>query len=77
MTTPFDKVLFYVDAGSIVSRVILLDAQGGRNRFDFVAAKVDVPVAPAQFHIDPPPGVSFFVPPNGAPPPVVPYLSAN
>src|SRR5580658_9377718 len=56
----YSKVLFYVDsATSQVRRVMIIDGQGNRNRFDFVTPRVNDPVTPAQFLFTPPPGTSI------------------
>jgi outer membrane lipoprotein carrier protein len=62
-TPAYAKVLFYVDAAtSQVRRVMIIDGQGNRNRFDFVNPRVNDPVAPAQFTFAPPPGTSVIHP---------------
>ncbi len=59
----YSKVLFYVDtATSQVRRVMIIDGQGNRNRFDFVNPRVNEPVAPSQFSFIPPPGTSIIHP---------------
>jgi outer membrane lipoprotein carrier protein len=59
----YSKVLFYVDAAtSQVRRVMIIDAQGNRNRFDFSAPKVNVQVNPARFQFSPPPGTTIVKP---------------
>jgi outer membrane lipoprotein carrier protein len=59
----YSKVLFYVDtATSQVRRVMIIDGQGNRNRFDFVTPRVNDPVTPAQFSFTPPPGTSIIRP---------------
>lgn len=71
----YTKILFYMDAGSEdVRRVLLLDGQGNRNRFDFNATKLDQPVGRHQFVFTAPPGVSVILPPPSAPPPPAPAL---
>ena len=56
-TPAYQKMLLYVDAQTNqVRRVLLLDAQGNRNRFDFLDPKVNEP---------PPRGEFTFVPPRG------------
>jgi outer membrane lipoprotein carrier protein len=53
----YQTIILYVDMGSSqVRRVLLLDAQGNRNRFDFTDTEVNRP---------PPPGEFVFVPPKG------------
>jgi outer membrane lipoprotein carrier protein len=59
----YTKVLFYVDsATSQVRRVMIIDGQGNRNRFDFVTPRVNDPVPPAEFSFTPPPGTSIVRP---------------
>jgi outer membrane lipoprotein carrier protein len=62
-TPTYSKVLFFVDADtSQVRRVMIIDGQGNRNRFDFVNPKVNEPVTPGQFTFSPPPGTSVVRP---------------
>src|SRR5580692_401666 len=62
-TPGYSKVLFYVDtATSQVRRVMVIDGQGNRNRFDFVNPKINQPVGPNQFKFTPPPGTSIVRP---------------
>jgi outer membrane lipoprotein carrier protein len=62
-TPAYAKVLFYVDAAtSQVRRVMIIDGQGNRNRFDFVNPRVNDPVAPGQFTFTPPAGTSVVHP---------------
>jgi outer membrane lipoprotein carrier protein len=62
-TPSYSKVLFFVDSGtSQVRRVMIIDGQGNRNRFDFEAPKVNLPVAPDLFKFTPPPGTSIIHP---------------
>ena len=57
---PYSKVLFYVDkASSQVRRVMIIDGQGNRNRFDFANPKVNEPVKPDHFTFTPPPGTTI------------------
>ncbi len=59
----YAKVLFYVDAGtSQVRRVMIIDGQGNRNRFDFENPKINEPVPLGQFTFTPPPGTSVVRP---------------
>lgn len=56
-------VLFYVDAKtSQIRRVMIIDAQQNRNRFDFIAPKVNEPVSDAQFHFVVPKGATVVKP---------------
>lgn len=62
-TPAYQKVLFYVDAGTFqVRRVLVLDGQGNRNRFDFSNPRVNEPTNPTQFVFTPPPGTSVVRP---------------
>jgi len=59
----YEKVLFYVDtATSQVRRVLIIDGQGNRNRFDFVNPVVNIAVQPTQFQFSPPPGTTIVKP---------------
>lgn len=59
----YAKVLFYVDtATSQVRRVMIVDGQGNRNRFDFKDPRVNLPVTPNQFNFTPPPGTTVVKP---------------
>jgi outer membrane lipoprotein carrier protein len=62
-TPAYSKVLFYVDQGtSQVRRVMIIDGQGNRNRFDFDQPRVNVPAPPDLFKYTPPPGTSIIHP---------------
>ncbi|MDP9034842.1 MAG: outer membrane lipoprotein carrier protein LolA [Myxococcota bacterium] len=62
-TPAYSKVLFYVDtATSQVRRVMIIDGQGNRNRFDFVNPRVNEPVKAGEFSFTPPPGTSVVRP---------------
>lgn len=62
-TPAYTKVLFYVDsATSQVRRVLIVDGQGNRNRFDFENPKVNVQVAANQFTFTPPAGTQVIRP---------------
>ncbi|OJY15251.1 MAG: hypothetical protein BGO98_22690 [Myxococcales bacterium 68-20] len=59
----YTKVLFYVDTSTFhVRRALIVDAQGNRNRFDFVDPKVNVQVSDATFKLVPPPGTQVIKP---------------
>ncbi len=59
----YQKVLFYVDtATSQVRRVLIVDGQGNRNRFDFENPKVNEPIPADRFKFVPPPGTSVVKP---------------
>jgi len=59
----YTKVLFYVDSQtSQVRSVMIIDAQGNRNRFVFTGPKVNEPVRPNEFQFTPPPGTSIVHP---------------
>ncbi|MCC6524659.1 MAG: outer membrane lipoprotein carrier protein LolA [Polyangiaceae bacterium] len=56
-TPAFVRVLFLADLGSGgVRRVLVLDAQGNRNRFDFAAPTLDATIPAREFSLVPPPG---------------------
>lgn len=62
-TPAYQKVLFFVDSStSQVRRVIILDAQGNRNTFDFKSPKVNEPVPEETFRFTPPPGTQIIHP---------------
>jgi outer membrane lipoprotein carrier protein len=62
-TPAYQKVLLYVDsATSQVRRVLILDAQGNRNRFDFDNPLVNTPVPPGSFTFTPPAGTQIVKP---------------
>jgi outer membrane lipoprotein carrier protein len=62
-TPAYQKMLLYVDAQTNqVRRVLILDAQGNRNRFDFSAPVVNQPVAKGEFDFTPPPGTRVIRP---------------
>lgn len=62
-TPAYQKLLFYVDAATFqVRRVLLIDAQKNRNRFDFEGARVNERVDPALFRFAPPPGTNVIKP---------------
>jgi outer membrane lipoprotein-sorting protein len=57
------QVLLYVDAGtSQVRRVLILDAQGNRNRFDFNTPLVNTPIPSGEFTFTPPEGTQIVRP---------------
>ncbi len=62
-TPAYEKVLLYVDgATNQVRRVLILDAQGNKNRFDFDKPVVNVPVDPKEFEFTPPSGTKIVRP---------------
>jgi outer membrane lipoprotein carrier protein len=62
-TPAYKKVLLYVDMGTAqVRRVLIVDAQNNRNRFDFSNPVVNTPVAPNEFEFTPPPGTQIVHP---------------
>jgi len=60
--TPAYKVMIlYVDAAtSQVRRVLLVDAQGNRNRFDFANPAVNTKIEPTEFSFKPPVGTQII-----------------
>jgi outer membrane lipoprotein carrier protein len=62
-TPTYQKMFLYIDAGTFhVRRVMLLDAQRNRNRFDFVNPEVNVKPPPGEFTFTPPPGTQVIRP---------------
>lgn len=62
-TPAYKKVLLYVDMGTAqVRRVLILDAQNNRNRFDFSNPIVNTPVPPSAFDFTPPAGTQIVKP---------------
>jgi outer membrane lipoprotein carrier protein len=62
-TPAYSKVLFYVDvATSQVRRVMIIDGQGNKNRFDFENPRVNEAVSDSQFQFAPPAGTSIIRP---------------
>ncbi len=62
-TPAYTKVLFYVDSGtSQVLRVLILDGQQNRNRFDFTNAQVNLTVDATKFTFTPPAGTTIVKP---------------
>ena len=62
-TPAYQKVLFYVDTPtSQVRRVLIVDGQGNRNRFDFENPKVNEAVREDRFKFTPPPGTQVIRP---------------
>lgn len=59
----YTKVLFYVDVNtSHIRRALIVDAQGNRNRFDFVDPKVNTPIPDNTFQLVPPAGTQVIHP---------------
>jgi len=57
----YEKLVFYVDARTYeVSRVLLMDAEGNRNRFDLGQSKANPRVPPDEFTFSPPPGTRII-----------------
>jgi outer membrane lipoprotein carrier protein len=62
-TPAYQKILFYIDAKTFqVRRVLLIDAQKNRNRFDFSKARVNEAVKKGAFTFQPPPGTNVIKP---------------
>jgi outer membrane lipoprotein carrier protein len=54
-------MILYVDAATAqVRRVLLVDAQGNRNRFDFSSPTVNTKVEPTEFTFAPPSGTQII-----------------
>lgn len=62
-TPSYQKLFLYVDASTYhVRRVLLLDAQGNRNRFEFVKPEVNTKAPVGEFVFAPPPGTQIIRP---------------
>ena len=62
-TAAYEKVFFYVDAQTYqVRRVLIVDAQGNRNRFDFITSEVNTKPPQGEFAFTPPPGTQVIRP---------------
>jgi len=62
-TPAYQKVLLYVDSQTNqVRRALILDAQGNKNRFDFVTVVVNQAVEKKEFEFTPPPGTKTVKP---------------
>lgn len=62
-TPTYQKMFLYIDAGTFhVRRVMLLDAQRNRNRFDFVNPVVNVKTPAGEFTFVPPQGTQVIRP---------------
>jgi outer membrane lipoprotein-sorting protein len=65
-TPYYDYVLFYVDKAllekkdpGVIRRVLIVDAQGNRNRFDFENVSQPASIDPSEFVFSPPPGTNI------------------
>ncbi|MSP25012.1 MAG: outer membrane lipoprotein carrier protein LolA [Myxococcales bacterium] len=63
----YEKVLFYIDEELLnkgdpacVRRVLVIDAQGNKNRFDFIHVEVPDSIGDAEFTFEPPPGTTII-----------------
>jgi outer membrane lipoprotein carrier protein len=62
-TPAYQKMLLYVDGGTYqVLRVLLLDAQGNKNRFDFKHPEVNKKPPPGEFEFRAPAGTQVIKP---------------
>jgi len=62
-TPAYKKLLLYVDAQTNqVRRVLILDAQGNRNRFDFKSPVVNKKIPKKEFEFTPPKGTTIVKP---------------
>ncbi|MEZ4373172.1 MAG: outer membrane lipoprotein carrier protein LolA [Polyangiaceae bacterium] len=62
-TPAYTKVLFYIDAKtSQVRRVMLIDAEGNRNTFDFLSPSVNKETPKGEFEFKPPAGTKVIKP---------------
>jgi outer membrane lipoprotein carrier protein len=59
-TPAYQTMILYVDSATAqVRRVLLLDAQGNRNRFDFAKPAVNSKILPGEFTFTPPTGTQI------------------
>ena len=65
-TPHYDQVMFYVDKGllekkdpGLIRRILIVDAQGNRNRFDLEGATQPEKIDPAEFTFTPPAGTNI------------------
>ncbi len=63
----YETVMFFVDGGLLakgdagaMARVLILDAQKNKNRFDFTGATQPATIDPAEFTFTPPPGTTLL-----------------
>ncbi len=62
-TPAYQKIFLFVDGATYqVRRVLLLDAQGNKNRFDFTKPQVNTKTPPGEFNFTPPPGTQVIRP---------------
>ena len=62
-TPAYQKMLLYIDAATYqVRRVLLLDAQSNKNRFDFTSTEVNKAPPPGEFAFTPPKGTQVIRP---------------
>jgi outer membrane lipoprotein carrier protein len=60
-TPAYQRIVLYVDAATYqVRRVLLIDAQGNKNRFDFIKPRVNTKAPPGEFDFTPPPGTQII-----------------
>jgi len=65
-TPHYESVLFYVDKAllekqdpGVIRRILVIDVQGNRNRFDLEGATQPEKIDPAEFTFTPPPGTNI------------------
>lgn len=59
----YQSIVLYVDANTYqVRRVLLLDSQGNRNRFDFLNPEINTKSPGGEFSFTPPPGTQIIRP---------------
>jgi outer membrane lipoprotein carrier protein len=62
-TPAYQKMILYVDPATYqVRRVLLVDAQGNKNRFDFTSTEVNKAPPPGEFSFTPPKGTQVVRP---------------
>jgi outer membrane lipoprotein carrier protein len=62
-TPAYQRMILYVDGATYqVRRVLLIDAQGNKNRFDFSGTQVNLPPPNGEFVFSPPAGTQVVRP---------------
>lgn len=65
-TPHYERIVFYVSGAAntrgLVQRLVIIDANGNRNRFDFSELKFNTQVADSRFDFDPPAGTRHVKP---------------
>lgn len=59
-STAYERLLYYIDLDYRVRRVLIIDAQGNRNRFDFSGLELSSKMPEREFEFTPPPGTQLI-----------------